>query len=218
MKRIVKGKEPSDFTAWKEQFRQAHGKEPEYKDFRMTPEWKNLIQTLLKEQGYICCYCMQRIYGEDSHIEHFVPRDIKNTDPHSMRASDVELNYGNLFESCNGEHWDWSHCGRFKDRESDPILLSPAQEDIEERFCYGLDGSIDAVHADDSAAMSTIRILNLNDTVLKRHRRTAIFTALKNADPKSSNEALIDSYSRQDESGMFAPYCMAVIWALREFS
>ena len=89
----------------------------------MTPEWEDLIQALLKEQGYICCYCMQRIYGEDSHIEHFVPRDIKNTDPHSMRASDVELNYGNLFESCNGEHWDWSHCGRFKDRDLTPSFF-----------------------------------------------------------------------------------------------
>ena len=212
MKQIIKGKEPPEFTIWKEHFRQENGREPCYADFRETPEWSALIQTLLEEQGYICCYCMQRISGWDSHMEHFIPRAIRNTDPHSARASDVELNYTNLLESCNGEHADRTHCGRAKDCDSNPTLLSPVSDRIEDRFCYKLDGSIDATDAEDSAAMSTIRILNLNSVALKRHRKTAIFEALSSDEP---TEDLIRQYSGKDESGAFAPYCTAILRALK---
>lgn len=216
MKQIAKGPEPQALAAWKERFRQTSGREPRYSDFRETPEWTSLIQTLLLEQGYICCYCMQRIAGWDSHIEHFVPRAIQRRDPHSIRAADVELNYENLMESCNGEHADWSHCGRIKDSEDNPTLLSPVWDRVEERFRYTLDGSIDAADERDSAAMSTIRILNLNSAALKRHRSTAIFTALAEAE-EDDTEALLDRYSSRDEDGAFAPYCAAVVWALRAF-
>lgn len=215
MKRILKNEEPSYFTAWKANFREANGREPLYSDFRETTEWQMMINTLLEEQGYICCYCMKRIEGWDSHIEHFIPRGIKNIAPHSVMAHDVELNYKNMFESCNGEHGDWTHCGRFKDNDSNPMILSPISDHIEKRFCYELDGSIDAVKSDDGDAMTTIRILNLDSAELKRHRQTAIFTALDDPDWPECKERLIEQYMGRDESGAFTPYCMAIVWVMQ---
>lgn len=163
MKQIFKRPEPSYFTEWKDNFRASVGREPKYSDFRNTPEWQRLIYDLLEDQGYICCYCMKRIEGWDSHIEHFIPRNIINTHPHSLRAQDVELDYLNLFESCNGENNQWDHCGRFKDREESPMLVSLLEDGVERRFKYDvLTGRIDAVDSEDQGAMTTIRVLGLN--------------------------------------------------------
>lgn len=218
MKRIQKmGKEPSELTDWIKNFRSQEGREPRYKDFRETPEWYNLIQTLLKEQGYICCYCMKEIQGWDSHIEHFIPRTMTKKDPHSIRAQDIELSYFNMLESCNGEYGDRLHCGRFKDSESSPMILSPTDEKIEERFSYNLlNGEIEAADAADQEAMTTIRILNLNSEDLKGHRLSAFYSSgILEVESDDERDDLIDFFSIRDSQGAFAPYCAALVWALK---
>ena len=217
MKQIIKKPEPAWFIAWKDNFCRINGRDPLYADFRKTQEWQDLIQVLLQEQGYICCYCMKRIEGWDSHIEHFIPRNIRNTDPHSVRAENVELKYDNMFESCSGEHGDWSHCGRYKDREDSLMLLSPTEEKLDEHFRYTMDGHITAASDLDSQAMTTIRILNLDSFELKRHRQTAIYTAVRNVYDQASKDELIQLYLSKDDEGAFAPFCMAVVWALQNY-
>lgn len=216
MKRIVKGPEPTCLSEWKTQFYDAFHRVPEYKDFRGTPEWAELIQILLMEQGYLCCYCMQEVNGWDSHIEHFIPRNIKKSSPHSMRAENVELGYDNLFISCNGEHGDREHCGRFKDREDSPMILSPSLPDIEEKFRYHIDGQMDGL---DESSMSTIRILNLDSYTLRRHRRTAIYhSGIFDADFDEVRDELIHIYSERDEHGAFTPFCIAILSVIKHFS
>lgn len=216
MKQIVKHQEPPYFMKWKEDFQKAVGKEPEYKDFRETPEWEQLIYDLLEEQGYICCYCMKAISGWDSHIEHFVPRNIKNTPHvHSIRAKNVELDYQNMFESCNGENNAWDHCGRLKDSEDSVVLVSPLDNRVEQRFRYDvLTGRIDVVDPGDQSAMTTIRVLGLNTRQLCEHRLSAFYVAEQKLKSGVLFDDLIDMYSMRDEQGAFLPYCAAVVWFL----
>jgi hypothetical protein len=55
-------------------------------------EKSNLKEALLKEQGYICCYCGQEIEnGTPTAIEHFMPKSVYK---HLM------FNYNNLMLSC----------------------------------------------------------------------------------------------------------------------
>lgn len=218
MKQIIKRPEPDYFIKWKGNFRESTGLEPKYSDFRGTKEWQDLIYDLLKDQGYICCYCMKAIAGWDSHMEHFVPRNIQNTHPHSKRAQDVELDYQNLFESCNGENNRWDHCGRLKDSEESPMLISPLANGIEQRFRYNmLTGEIDVVDPKDQDAMTTIRILGLNTQELCRHRMSAFYTAEQELIDGRTCEDLIHIYSTRDEQGAFLPYCAAVVWILEHF-
>lgn len=218
MKQIIKQPEPSYFIEWKENFRRSFGREPKYGDFRETPEWEKLIYDLLKEQGYICCYCMKAIVGWDSHIEHFVPRNIKNTHPHSMRAQNVDLDYQNLFESCNGEDNQWNHCGRLKGSEENPMLVSPSEEGVERRFKYDvLTGEIDAADSEDQDAMTTIRVLGLNTQQLCNHRKSAFHTVEKQLEDGIPFDDLMQMYSTRDEQNAFLPYCMAVVWVLEHF-
>lgn len=81
MKRIVKQDPPAWFERWKETFRNVEHREPHYKGDFSTDDAdgalrrKRLKEELLKEQGYLCCYCMARIQPETSHIEHFWPKE-----------------------------------------------------------------------------------------------------------------------------------------------
>lgn len=214
MKRIIKNSEPQYFKDWKDSFLRDNGRPAIYKDFRCTEEWARLRQDLLAEQGNICCYCMKAIDNYDSHIEHFIPRNLGKTSPHSVRANEVELRYDNLFLSCNGSPKD-NHCGRYKDREDTPMLLSPATPDVEERFTYDI--VTGAIQGEDASAMTTIRVLNLDNYTLRRHRKSAFYQCgIFDDDFEEQREALLNLYTNRDSDGAFVPFCAAIVWAIQQ--
>lgn len=77
MKRINKEDSPVWFEVWKQDYNRINGREAHYKeDFSSDDEdgkkrRQRLREQLIKEQGYICCYCMKKISLNTSHIEHF---------------------------------------------------------------------------------------------------------------------------------------------------
>lgn len=56
---------------------------------------KEVQDSLLDEQGYICGYCGKRISQEEMVIEHFIPRTF-------LRNEISKLNYNNFVASCKG--------------------------------------------------------------------------------------------------------------------
>ena len=71
MKQITKSTEPPEFADWKSVDKMAH--RPNWN--RVSSELKTVIhESLMREQGFICCYCESRIAMDDSHVEHFRPR------------------------------------------------------------------------------------------------------------------------------------------------
>lgn len=68
MKRIAKNAEPSQFSEWKRGDKMAR-----------RPRWNRvphpvrmaIHDSLMDEQGYICCYCESRVESDGSHMEHF---------------------------------------------------------------------------------------------------------------------------------------------------
>lgn len=73
MKYIEKQQEPCVFTNWKAQANDDWQPKYEY----LSGEIKKAVKdTLMSEQGYICCYCERRLTKSDSHIEHFRPQRI----------------------------------------------------------------------------------------------------------------------------------------------
>lgn len=106
---ITKNKEPKEWT----EYRNTPGV-----DYQAIPE---LVQSLLKEQGYICAYCMRRIptkdkiykkdgvnfvyTNEDHRVEH-----IKSREQHD----DLKLDYTNMVVCCPGHIGAQDHCDRLK--------------------------------------------------------------------------------------------------------
>ena len=102
MKFIHKGKEPKEWTAYRNTPGVAFSAEPELK------------KALLEEQGYICCYCMCRINDGDMKVEHYVPR---------IEASRI-FDYNNLFAACEGKCASDGNCDTRK--RNNTITIHPS--------------------------------------------------------------------------------------------
>lgn len=173
MKYIKKRVEPQELGHWKAKAKQQSvGVNYDYQNLPDPP--KGIVQdSLMREQGYICCYCCQRIATDTSHIEHLNPQNpaLKNeSDP------DLSLDYKNMLASCGSDkHWP-KHCGNKKGNQA--IKVSPIQPNCEVFFSYTGRGEI-RPQANNTveqveAAQQTIEILGLNDYDLKEGRTQAL--------------------------------------------
>jgi uncharacterized protein (TIGR02646 family) len=167
MKYIIKQDEPESFTVWKSKANEDW--KPSYKNLQ-NPEKQSVYNSLLTEQGYICCYCERELKDEDYHIEHFKPKD-------KAKFPELQLEYDNLFCSCqvNTEKGEPLHCGNSKGNWFDNgLLISPLDPNCESRFKYTHDGQILPVNDNDLPAKITIEKLQLNLDKLKVLRKAVI--------------------------------------------
>ena len=165
MKRIAKKGEPVKFSIWKERDRMAH--RPRWNRVP-APIRKSIHESLMREQGFICCYCESRIRMEDSHIEHFRPK---------KGFPDRQLDYGNLHCSCQRDlsPGEPRHCGLRKGSWFDEnLLLSPLEADCEDRFRFTANGDVFPRSIGDAAAKITIEKLGLDLPKLRALRAAAI--------------------------------------------
>jgi uncharacterized protein (TIGR02646 family) len=224
MKFIEKQEEPPEFKAWKEMANE-----------NWQPSWDNfgdnyngikpktaLHIALLKEQGYICCYCARRIDKSNSHIEHLQPRS-----PYS----DLSLEYSNLMASCQGYSEDdevklssklikfHKHCGHCKGVWYDPTLMvSPLDQDCASYFKYTGAGEIiptqEALKV--GAAKETIKRLGLNYAGLMRDRAKVagqIVNIVENLE-KEDIEKLVNSYKVPNSDGKYERFCSVILYFL----
>ncbi|MBF0144325.1 MAG: TIGR02646 family protein [Magnetococcales bacterium] len=165
MKYICKGSPPKQFTDWLATANDAW--KPEF-DSMYSNIKTPLKQSLMKEQGYICCYCERRLRENDSHVEHFKPQ--KNFKKYA-------LDYGNMLCSCQLElaRGEPRHCGNSKgDWFDEKLLISPLDPNCERKFRYTVDGKILPADNQDAAAMETIKALGLDLEKLNKLRKAAI--------------------------------------------
>ena len=165
MKHIVKDQNTPLFGKWNALANDDW--QPTYDDLG-DPEKKEVKDSLIKEQGYICCYCERRLIDGDSHIEHFNPQSNNVVDP---------LDYINMFCSCQDQlkKGEPRHCGVSKDNWFDEEhLVSPLDPECEGRFVYTADGKIQPANESDDAAKITIEKLKLDIEKLNDSRKKAI--------------------------------------------
>lgn len=206
MKYIVKGEEPEELAAFK-----VSGDPNWIPEYSALPGKKKqaVHSALLKEQGQLCCYCMQRIDQKSSHIEHWQPQSV---------PPDLALEYTNMLASCQRELEpdEPLTCGKRKGNWYDPKrMVSPLEHNCEERFHFTASGHIHPAVDNDLAADETIRRLELN--LLYKFRQEAIGAMIDDSDDLSSNDlkTLAHDILVRDDSGLFAEYCVAIAYILR---
>lgn len=208
MKRIIKGTEPPCLLKHRQipgaTYENYHPKEP-------------LKKALLTEQGYICCYCMQRISEENMEIEHNKPW---SDNP------ELQLDYKNLIASCSGNRGHGKnnlHCnGRKGDYEAKrrnyQMTLNPADsKNCENYIKYTLTGKI--LSDDDIINNELNNILNLNFKTLIENRIAAldaVIYALNKKFPsktwsKETIQKKLHEYSSKDADGKYSEYCQYII-------
>lgn len=201
--------EPGFFKGWKKGDHEDWV--PSWGALDGTDEKKKLKEVLMKEQGYICCYCNIRISNINSHIEHFRPKNSETGFPEHA------LNYQNLIASCTNK----KHCGMKKDNWFDEqLLLSPLNPDCEIRFGFYSDGRIYPVHEDDLPAKSTISRLGL-DRLNKERKKAIEASGLFDIIDELSRDEInlwIETLLEKDEDEQYTEFCMAVVCVLKNYT
>ena len=212
MKHIRKGGEPATLRAFRA------GATPAW-----TPNWDGLPgavkgelhQWLLRDQGWICCYCGCRIETDDSHIEHLLPRS---------QFPEHALAFHNLLACCQRalRPTEPRHCGMLKadwpdrDAKDRGLMVSPLEPGCERRFRFTGDGHVSPADATDAGAMATIDRLGLDIEQLRACREGAIDGALERAEALTERELrrFLDVLRAPDNDGRFAPFCLPVVQVL----
>jgi uncharacterized protein (TIGR02646 family) len=212
MKYILKGQEPPELANWKAQANENW--HPVWNVFR-GDEKRATHKELLKEQGFICCYCMREIELKSSHIEHINPRSNTN--------EEEKLSYNNMLASCDGDegadkrkHY---HCGHFrgttgKNWYDSKQFISPLDSDCETRFDFFDDGIMSAVE-NDSGTQKTVDTLGLNCSLLVKNRREAIWAVIDDCSTDELN-LIYDNYCNPDDDERYRKYCVAVRQAVSQ--
>lgn len=124
---------------------------------------KLLKQRLLQEQGFLCCYCMQRISARSMRVEHWWSQE---------HYPALQLDYGNLLAACQG------HIGKGGDaqticdvhKKNKKLKYNPAAHDVESTIKYSRDGTI--FSEDDKDFSEELKdVLNLNCGMLLNNRK-----------------------------------------------
>lgn len=186
-------------------------------NYRRTPgvEYQaseDLRNALLREQGYICAYCMRRIptkdpdTPEESHIEH-----IKCIHNHQG----LQLDYRNMVICCPGNIDGNEHCDRSKHNSNISFDLFDAllQNSISYSFRTGEIKSNNVVWNNEIN-----EILNLNNPLQMLNRRDTldgVIDAIEfNRRAVQQIRQILLEWSQFDGEGKLHPYCGIIIWFL----
>lgn len=183
---------------------------------------KSLKQGLLRDQGYLCAYCMGRIDAGEMKVEHIDSQAIH---------PELELDYDNLLGCCYGGERDEPdpfrgrrslHCDSSKAARR--LTCSPLDPACIASLSYGSEGC--SIHSSNPEWDEELdRILNLNTSKLRHNRQEALYTLLDELQqllpPHSSRHRqrsvltkLLERVTARDRYGELIPYCGILIYWL----
>lgn len=210
MKAIIKRTEPVSLTEHRAKQHASYANLPK----------GDTRESLLIEQGHICCYCMKRIpesnTNPSSKIEHFLCQDDNE---------DKELNYKNMLLACSGKQGSPLKLQTCDTRKGNLILThSPSNQarNIEALIKYKANGEI--YSTDDSFNAELEAVLNLNVKNLKDNRR-AIYEEVQKRirieGKKLGNKTLTKRFLRSEKAkllnltnGKFSEFCMVGVYVI----
>ena len=207
MREIIKINEPASLT----QYRQRP--EVVYDGPGFTPVKNDIRNHLLREQGFLCAYCMGRIRFENMKVEHWLPQ---------RHYPNGQLDYRNMLAVCKGNEGQPrkdQHCDTRKG--ADRINYHPAfrEHRIEDRIRYFANGKIGSTETEFQQQMNTI--LNLNCYRLSQNRK-AIIDAIRESLNKRRGRRTPDQIERyiqkwrEATEGEFRPYSGTAIYWLKK--
>ena len=210
MKQIIKTKEPTSLTNYRASISKEDLNSLEKFDTTPSKVKNELRDKLLDEQGFICCYCMNRIGTANSKIEHFKSRSI---------FRENQLDYINLFVACLGGEGYSPNKHTCDTKKSNDILHHiNLLSDIENGIFYKKDGYIYSNNQDINDELN--RVLNLNYEILKANRKDAFNQVT--IELKKSNwsipilKSTLEKYKHKNSKGKYRPYCEMIIYFLKK--
>ncbi len=148
---ISKGKAPKALTDALFGLRSTPGSPVDWGEIR---DQKPIRESLCREQGNLCAYCMRRITADSSHVEHIIPQS------RCTRGQDVA--YDNMLAVCDGNEKGGNRSALTCDkaRGDAPLTVNPLKPETLKSIRYRSNGTIDA--SDDAIRRDLQETLNLN--------------------------------------------------------
>ncbi|WP_051676868.1 retron system putative HNH endonuclease [Maridesulfovibrio frigidus] len=214
MLNIHKNSEPQEVLDWKRDNSELIDFDNYTGDFNddITPQAKQALQEeLCKEQGYLCCYCMNRIYPNSMRLEHW---QCQHNYP------EKKFTYSNMLGACCGNEGSGSAVEHCDVKKGDGALrCHPARDRVEDSIKYSPDGTISSDDTQFNTELSGV--LNLNVPFLKSNRSSIVKRLLKEL-PKRGTwteqklRRKIEEYQSHNAEGQLRPYCGVVLYFLKK--
>jgi uncharacterized protein (TIGR02646 family) len=202
-------------------------------------------QQLAEEQGYICCYCQQRIDIKEGiqplmKLEHFKPKN---------RYPELSLDYKNFLAACLGNTEGQTHCDSCKSGKELENIPNPASKEFEhfkiryiryervrampnrresDKYVLVVPYS-EELQKNDPLTGINAGCLNLNHQTLKSRRGSAWKGVLNIFRKKCGDEKdwhtekgqqianeLIKAYEMPNNDGQLREFCQVIIDVLKE--
>lgn len=205
---IKKSKEPNSLTEYKKQSNS-------YYD---GCDKADIKKSLLKEQGYLCAYCMKRISETDMTIEHYKTQ--------SSISEKEALNYNNMLGVCLGNRGagrkNYFTCDAH--RENDSITINPLLRSSIDLIYYEDSGRIYSNDPEINKDLDKTLNLNCEQVLLIANRRQAL-KSLKNylfnlkskgTWKKEFLEKIKKQYEYPDKDGKLQPYSGIILYYLNK--
>lgn len=205
---IEKGKEPGSLTQYKKQ---------KYAYFDGYKEKDDVRKQLLKEQGYLCAYCMRRIDLRHMKIEHWIPEK-------SLTEAE-KLDYRNMLGCCLGTIQDSKGektltCDSHK--KDTKITVNPLKQSTLRSIQYRSSGEIFSEDPDIEKDLDDTLNLNSSDHLLKENRQRMLQQMILQMSQmqkqgiwgKNMLEKIKEKYMRLDANGQRKEYAGVAIWYL----
>jgi len=185
--------------------------------------------SLLGEQGYICCYCMKRIPQKlkQEEIEKNYPSSKIEHVKCQSQNSDQELNYSNMLLACNGNHGSpkiMQTCDTYKGEMDLSFNPADTRRNIESLIRYRANGEI---FSDDETIDNELNsVLNLNTKdlvdireVFYKEIQQRIILEGKKRKGKDIQKRFYEIEKEKlltQNSGKYIPYCMVGVYLIEK--
>lgn len=208
---IKKGKEPPDLIAYRK---------TKYASYENMPKEVHevVLESLMREQGYLCAYCMCRIPQKGK----FPSVTIEHWDPQSQTSSDKTLDYRNMLAVCNGNRG--CHADKYMTcdarRGNIPLTVNPLDPLTLASVQYTSNGKIFSTDPQIDKDLNDTLNLNCVQVGLAKNRHAALKTMIDEIHKKhptgditSFCEKLLDNYQAKP---IKSPYVGILIWWLQK--
>jgi uncharacterized protein (TIGR02646 family) len=177
MWKIIKTREPRTLTEYKKTLNAT------YENMHSNIKEEVRLQ-LLKDQGFLCCYCMCRLKAEKTKIEHFQSQ---------KKYPTLDLDYKNLFIACTGNEGQIFKNQTCDTKKSDLEIknFNLITTDFSKQIQYNIDGHIKSSNPSIDTELN--EILNLNNQILKENRKN-VYLAINNNFKKLHNKEKFNLY------------------------
>lgn len=199
-RRVRQTRDQGDAEAWRSLCHEARGRFD--RDFNKSESRKHLV----KEQGYLCAFCLRRI-SEVNPTEsptgtihaHWMPLE---------QAPERIFDWDNLFGTCSGVTGTVRHCDASQGNQV--LTLKPDDPAIERQLRYRESGRVEAVGEEQSREVN--EVLNLNHERLVENRKAVLdvvrkeLSQYKNTCSQSELMRIRKRWELPNQNGQLPPY------------